>query len=254
MTDEDAFLHAISATPEDTTLRLTYADWLEERGDGRAEYLRLLAAFEELKSGDPAASGILASLHQVQLRERIGRSWAVLMCRGLIARLVRGFYEDSSRPGWPGSDQFRQLARRHNALPLYGDLGGMLLLRSGGELLSMAHDDEEPRIETCLGWRLIALTAGADFFPQLRPLLPPRPASAAPCQSCHGTGMAWQCLERDDGKTPCSDCWGLGWLPVRPHSVPECSNCRGQGHRLLHGHDMTCFDCCGWGWVPEDFV
>jgi uncharacterized protein (TIGR02996 family) len=39
MSDE-AFLSAILASPEDDTPRLIYADWLEERGDRRAELLR----------------------------------------------------------------------------------------------------------------------------------------------------------------------------------------------------------------------
>ena len=41
MSEEAAFLSAISAAPEDDTARLVYADWLEERSDPRAEYLRL---------------------------------------------------------------------------------------------------------------------------------------------------------------------------------------------------------------------
>jgi len=41
MTDEDAFLRAIVAHPADRTPRLVYADWLEERSDPRAAYLRL---------------------------------------------------------------------------------------------------------------------------------------------------------------------------------------------------------------------
>jgi uncharacterized protein (TIGR02996 family) len=40
MTDE-AFLCAIAESPRDDTHRLVYADWLEERGDPRAEWLRL---------------------------------------------------------------------------------------------------------------------------------------------------------------------------------------------------------------------
>jgi uncharacterized protein (TIGR02996 family) len=41
MTDEDAFIRAIQADPEDTATRLVYADWLEERGQtARAEHLR----------------------------------------------------------------------------------------------------------------------------------------------------------------------------------------------------------------------
>lgn len=42
MTDESAFLRAIHVNPGDESLRLVYADWLEEHGDLlRAEYLRL---------------------------------------------------------------------------------------------------------------------------------------------------------------------------------------------------------------------
>jgi uncharacterized protein (TIGR02996 family) len=43
MNDDRDFIRAIAADPADNTLRLVYADWLEERGDGRAEFLRLEA-------------------------------------------------------------------------------------------------------------------------------------------------------------------------------------------------------------------
>jgi uncharacterized protein (TIGR02996 family) len=38
---EDAFIAAVLAEPGSDTPRLVYADWLEERGDPRAEFLRL---------------------------------------------------------------------------------------------------------------------------------------------------------------------------------------------------------------------
>jgi uncharacterized protein (TIGR02996 family) len=41
--DDSGFLEAIRAAPTDHTVRLVYADWLEERGDERAEYLRIQA-------------------------------------------------------------------------------------------------------------------------------------------------------------------------------------------------------------------
>jgi len=41
MNTEQEFIHAIQKNPTDDGLRLVYADWLEERGDDRAEYLRL---------------------------------------------------------------------------------------------------------------------------------------------------------------------------------------------------------------------
>jgi len=42
MHNEQAFFQAMQDKPEDTTLRLVYADWLEERGDPRCELIRLL--------------------------------------------------------------------------------------------------------------------------------------------------------------------------------------------------------------------
>jgi uncharacterized protein (TIGR02996 family) len=39
--DEQAFLRAVLADPHDSLPRLVYADWLEERGDPRGEFLRL---------------------------------------------------------------------------------------------------------------------------------------------------------------------------------------------------------------------
>lgn len=38
--DEQGFLNAIRANPADDTARLVYADWLDERGDMRANLLR----------------------------------------------------------------------------------------------------------------------------------------------------------------------------------------------------------------------
>jgi uncharacterized protein (TIGR02996 family) len=42
MNDEAAFKRAMQENPADTTLRMVFADWLEERGDPRAELIRLL--------------------------------------------------------------------------------------------------------------------------------------------------------------------------------------------------------------------
>jgi uncharacterized protein (TIGR02996 family) len=41
MNDDHAFLRAIADAPYDDAPRLVYADWLDERGDPRGEYLRL---------------------------------------------------------------------------------------------------------------------------------------------------------------------------------------------------------------------
>ena len=42
MNDEGSFMQAMQKDPGDNTLRLIFADWLEERGDARGELIRLL--------------------------------------------------------------------------------------------------------------------------------------------------------------------------------------------------------------------
>ena len=44
MDEEAGFIHALLAEPDDRTVLLAYADWLQDRDDPRAEYLRLVAA------------------------------------------------------------------------------------------------------------------------------------------------------------------------------------------------------------------
>jgi uncharacterized protein (TIGR02996 family) len=47
MSDEAAFLQAILADPDDDTPRLIFADWLEERGDSRGEFIRVQIALAD---------------------------------------------------------------------------------------------------------------------------------------------------------------------------------------------------------------
>jgi uncharacterized protein (TIGR02996 family) len=53
MTDADAFLQAIRENPADDGPRLIYADWLEERGDPRAEFIRVECELARLPGDDP---------------------------------------------------------------------------------------------------------------------------------------------------------------------------------------------------------
>jgi uncharacterized protein (TIGR02996 family) len=50
--DDESFVQGILAAPEDAALRLVYADWLEERGDPRGEYLRCQCALAALRPED----------------------------------------------------------------------------------------------------------------------------------------------------------------------------------------------------------
>jgi uncharacterized protein (TIGR02996 family) len=53
MHEDEAFLRAIIEAPDDDTPRLIYADWLEERGVPRAEFIRIQCALANLPVRDP---------------------------------------------------------------------------------------------------------------------------------------------------------------------------------------------------------
>src|SRR5262249_37671575 len=50
MNEEEAFLQAIRGEPDEPAHRLVYADWLEERGDPRAEFVRLGAQAAQMQA------------------------------------------------------------------------------------------------------------------------------------------------------------------------------------------------------------
>ena len=56
MTHDEAFLQAILEDPEADTPRLVYADWLEERGDPRSEFIRVQCELARIGGGDPRSA------------------------------------------------------------------------------------------------------------------------------------------------------------------------------------------------------
>jgi uncharacterized protein (TIGR02996 family) len=82
MSDEDAFVRAILADPINQGLRLLYADWLEERGDPRAEYLRLRAALDGQPPAGTSREALLARAEALQAA--LDPGWVALMYRGRI--------------------------------------------------------------------------------------------------------------------------------------------------------------------------
>jgi uncharacterized protein (TIGR02996 family) len=67
MGDEDVFVRAIRLTPGDNNLRLAYADWLEERGDPRAELIRIEHELQQFRIGWEHYSSLC--LRRTQLRQ-----------------------------------------------------------------------------------------------------------------------------------------------------------------------------------------
>jgi uncharacterized protein (TIGR02996 family) len=64
--DDIAFQRAILANPADTTLKLVYADWLQDRADPRADYVRAQVEGRALPEGefDPAWVAFMTTLAQ----------------------------------------------------------------------------------------------------------------------------------------------------------------------------------------------
>lgn len=112
----------------------------------------------------------------------------------------------------PDPLEIGKMVQASRALPVYGDLSGhILLIREDGEILVYRDNFQPPEVETQPEWRLIALTQGAEKFPELRELLPRRPASADDCTECEGRGKTFF-GENDQHSMGCWECRGLGWI------------------------------------------
>jgi hypothetical protein len=135
-------------------------------------------------------------------------SWA----SDLIAREVDSCLQH------PNPRQHRALTeavRRLRAWPVYGDIGGTLLLGADGEVYCQDHTTMEARLEAEPGWRTLAWVVAAERVPELRVLLPERPPGVRDCPPCGGSRLVHV--------TPvthvwCGACWGLGW--ERPEGAP----------------------------------
>ena len=87
MSDELAFLRGLLTSPEDDTLRLVYADWLEERGDPRAAFLRLEVALHRTET-DARTRKQRERLHQA--RSALDARWLAQVDRPQAGwRIVR---------------------------------------------------------------------------------------------------------------------------------------------------------------------
>src|SRR4051812_50139153 len=60
-----AFLRAIRDRPADDLPRLVYADYLDERGDPRGEFIRLQVRRPSLAADDPRRHELLAREHEL---------------------------------------------------------------------------------------------------------------------------------------------------------------------------------------------
>jgi uncharacterized protein (TIGR02996 family) len=75
MDDDAPFLAAVAAAPGEWAPRLIYADWLEERGDGRAELIRLHARLEAEGETLPDAEFLDLLAREKRLRYGVPARW-----------------------------------------------------------------------------------------------------------------------------------------------------------------------------------
>jgi uncharacterized protein (TIGR02996 family) len=80
-TDQD-FTRAIVASPDDEALRLVYADWLEERGESRAEFVRLESAHAQAGTDEDRRAALRVRLQQIQTG--LDPKWIALIDRPAI--------------------------------------------------------------------------------------------------------------------------------------------------------------------------
>src|SRR5262249_45444097 len=93
MNQEDAFLQAIREEPDDDAVRLIFADWLEERGDPRGEFIRLQCALAGMAEEDerrPALNDRPGKLLRQHRPRRVGS----LSSRVTDYVFRRGFVEE----------------------------------------------------------------------------------------------------------------------------------------------------------------
>lgn len=79
MSDDAAFIAAIRAAPGDDAARLVYADWLEERGDPRADYLRAEVALATSEMTDPRHGELLFRL--IATARQLAPEWLAAVSR-----------------------------------------------------------------------------------------------------------------------------------------------------------------------------
>jgi uncharacterized protein (TIGR02996 family) len=87
MDEENAFLAALSANPLDETARLVFADWLEEHGDRRSEFLRAAVAVGNAAVTDADFHQRLRHLNE--LRSVVSPGWLLRAYRILAEDDVR---------------------------------------------------------------------------------------------------------------------------------------------------------------------
>jgi uncharacterized protein (TIGR02996 family) len=92
MNQDESFLRSIQQSPDDDSARLVYADWLEERGDPRAEFIRIQCARARMAPDDEGLVQLRA--RETELLAKNAKDWcAPLGLEPDQCQFRRGFVE-----------------------------------------------------------------------------------------------------------------------------------------------------------------
>jgi uncharacterized protein (TIGR02996 family) len=130
----DALLQAIADSPEDDTVRLVFADWLDEHGDegdrAHAELIRVQVELANLATDDDRRAELEAReeglIHRGDIRRRLQVPPCVRwgMSRGFPDRV--GFDWNNPRKGHLSADDLAEMAEVSHRLPIRTFAGDLL--------------------------------------------------------------------------------------------------------------------------------
>jgi hypothetical protein len=102
----------------------------------------------------------------------------------------------------------KSAVREHAFLPLYIGWVATLGLRPDGTFIRWDHEDDRASVKqvTDAFWQRMAICQGAKRYPELRALLPERPATAQTCAACRGSGQV------SGIPHVICECGGIGWI------------------------------------------
>lgn len=127
--------------------------------------------------------------------------------RGRIQSLIQDYFTESSvEPPY-----LKTLAERYQVLPVFVGWTAFYGLQVDGQIIVVPTEEEgdaEPELDERI--KRMAVFRGAKKYPELKPLVPKRPAGSPDCSYCEGRGQIdFPGVEPD---TIVCYCGGLGWL------------------------------------------
>jgi hypothetical protein len=117
----------------------------------------------------------------------------------------------------PKLEWVKPAVRKHTFLPLYVGWVAALGVRPDRSFVRWDHEDDRETVKPLSDpyWQRMAACQGAKTYPELRELIPERPAAAQTCDACGGSG------QMSGAPHVICQCGGIGWLIPGEHRGPS---------------------------------